>query len=129
MRKMTLGTKLRDLRHKRKLSLDALSIQLGTSKAAIGKWESDQTKPTIENLLKLCAYYDTDIYKLFEGVSNITVNNIKFTGHSYVGYAQNFTVNNHILPEQIATILENQNQITSMIENQNNLILKLIENK
>ena len=68
---MTLGTKLFNLRKQEDISLDKLAFELEISKTAIGKWESDKAKPSIENLLRLCDYYQTDIYKLLEDVSNV----------------------------------------------------------
>ena len=70
--------------------------------------EADKAKPSIENLLKICDYYETDIYKLLEDVSNINFSGTKFKGSSYAAYAQNFTVNNNTSPEVIDIIIDNQ---------------------
>jgi transcriptional regulator with XRE-family HTH domain len=109
--------------------LDSLAIKLELSKTAIGKWEADKAKPSVENLLKICDYYETDIYKLLEDVSNINFSGAKFKGNSYAAYAQNFTVNNTTSPEIIDSVIENQKNITNLIQQQNDLILKWIEQK
>lgn len=126
---MTLGTKLYNLRSSKKITLDALAIKLELSKTAIGKWEADKAKPSAENLLKICDYYETDVYKLLEEVSNINFSGAKFKGNSYAAYAQNFTVNNNTSPEIVDTIVENQKNITLLIQQQNELIIKLLEGK
>jgi transcriptional regulator with XRE-family HTH domain len=123
---MTLGTKLYNLRNSRQISLDTLAIKLELSKTAIGKWEADKSKPSIDNLLKICDYYETDIYKLLEDVSNINFSGAKFKGNSYAAYAQNFTVNNNTSPEVIDLIIDNQKNITILIQHQNELITKLL---
>jgi transcriptional regulator with XRE-family HTH domain len=122
---MTLGTKLHNLRREREISLDKMAFELDITKAAIGKWEADKSKPSIDNLSKLCDYYEVDVYKLLEDVSNVNFANAKFKGSSYAAYAQNFTVNYSNSPE----LLDNQKQITALIQKQNELMLKLLEGK
>jgi transcriptional regulator with XRE-family HTH domain len=126
--KMTLGTKLRNLRAAKNESLEILAIKLEISKTAIGKWEADKAKPSIDNLMKICDYYETDVYKLLESVDNVNFGNAKFKGSSYAGYAQNFTVN-HTAPELIESIVFNQKTITNLIQMQNELISKLLQTK
>ena len=58
---MTLGKKLFNLRATKNISFDKLAFELDISKTAIIKWEADKAKPSIDNLLKLCDYYQTDI--------------------------------------------------------------------
>lgn len=123
---MTLGTKLYNLRKKKEVTLDKIAFELEISKTAIGKWEADKAKPSIDNLLKICDYFETDIYSLLEDVSNITVHNTKFKGHSYVGYAQSFVVNNTTSPELINSVIENQKKITDLVMQQNELLVKLL---
>ncbi len=122
---MTLGTKLHNLRQSKNISLEKLAFELDLSKTAIGKWEADKSKPSIDNLSKLCDYYDVDVYELLDEVSNVNFSNAKFKGSSYAAFAQNFTVNYTNSPE----LLENQKQITLLIEKQNELILKLLGEK
>ncbi len=121
---MTLGTKLHNLRTKKEISLERMAIELGITKAAIGKWEADKSKPSIDNLSKLCDYYEVDVYKLLDEVSNVNFANAKFKGSSYVINPTNSTINYSNTPE----ILDNQKQITAMIEKQNELIMMLLSN-
>jgi transcriptional regulator with XRE-family HTH domain len=125
---MTLGTKLRNLRAAKNESLEIVAIKLEISKTAIGKWEADKAKPTIDNLMKICDYYETDVYKLLESVDNVNFGNAKFKGSSYAGHAQNFTVN-HTSPEMINSVIANQKTIANLIQSQNKLISKLLQAK
>jgi transcriptional regulator with XRE-family HTH domain len=125
---MTLGTKLRNLRAVKNESLEIVAIKLEISKTAIGKWEADKAKPSIDNLFKICDYYETDLYKLLENVENVNFENAKFKRAPYVAYTQNFTVN-HTSSEIINSVITNQKTITSLIQSQNDLIAKLLEMK
>lgn len=123
---MTLGTKLRNLRIDKNLSLEKLAFELEISKVAIGKWEADKAKPSFENLLHLCNYYETDVYNLLEDVSNVNFANAKFKGSSYVVNPNNSTINYSTPPELIENFLDNQNKITILLQQQNELFLKLL---
>jgi transcriptional regulator with XRE-family HTH domain len=124
---MTLGTKLRNLRSARNESLDILAIKLDISKTAIGKWETDKSKPSFENLLKICDYYETDVYKLLENVENVNFSNAKFKGSQYVISPNNSTINYATSPEIIETFITNHKTITELIQKQNDLIILLLE--
>lgn len=63
---MSLGTKLHKLRQEKKLSQTQVALELDVSQTAYGKWESDQMKPGIDNLLRIANFYETDIYDLLE---------------------------------------------------------------
>lgn len=123
---MTLGTKLLNLRKAKDISLVKLAFELELSKTAINNWESDKAKPSIENLLRLCEFYNTDVYKLLEEVSNVNFSNAKFKGNSYVIYPNNSTINYTTSPELIDSIMTNQTKITDLFSQQNELILKLL---
>lgn len=126
---MTLGDKLYQLRTKKELSHEKMGFELDISKTAIIKWEQGKSKPSIDNLLKICNYFETDVYSLLEDVSNVNVYNTKFKGHSYVGYAQNFTVNNSTSPKLVQCFIDTQKQIASLLDKQNELFAKIIADK
>jgi transcriptional regulator with XRE-family HTH domain len=126
---MTLGTKLHNLRKKKDISLDKLAFELELSKTAIGKWESDKAKPSIENLLRICDYYETDVYQLLEEVSNVNFSNARFKGSQYVLYPNNSTINYSTPPELIQNLMDNQKKISDLIVQQNDLFLKLLDKK
>ena len=124
---MTLGKKLYNFRTAKNITFDKLAFELDISKTAIVKWEADKAKPSIDNLLKLCDYYQTDVYELLQDVSNVNFSGAKFKGNSYVIYPNNSTINYSNSPEIIESIQENQKKITDILSLQNELIIKLLE--
>ncbi len=73
---MSLGTKLRHMRTKKNLSQMQVAQELNVSQTAYNKWESDQTKPGIDNLLKISEFYETDLYELLsDSLSDSFTNN------------------------------------------------------
>ncbi|MEM0542407.1 helix-turn-helix transcriptional regulator [Flavobacterium sp. j3] len=126
---MTLGTKLRNYRNKKGISLEKLAIELNISKAAIGKGESDKSIPNSENLLKIADCFETDVYELLKNVENVNFGNAKFKGNQYVVNPNNSTINYSTPPELIESIVDNQNKITVLMELQNELLVSLLAKK
>lgn len=52
---MDLAARIQALRKEKGLTQEALADRLGVSRQAIGKWESGQAIPSIDNLLELSA--------------------------------------------------------------------------
>ena len=123
---MTLGRKLYNFRTAKNITFDKLALELDISKTAIVKWEADKAKPSIDSLLKLCDYYQTDVYELLQDVSNVNFSAAKFKGNSYVIYPSNSTINYSNSPEIIQSIQDNQKKITDILSIQNELIVKLL---
>lgn len=84
---MSLGTKLRELRTNKNLSQMQVAVELDVSQTAYGKWESDQTKPGIDNLLKISEFYEMDIYNLLSD---------KESNHNFNNTYDNSNVNNAV---------------------------------
>ena len=103
------------------LSQSDIAQKLDVSQNAYNKWESDKSKPSVENLLKITDFYDTDIYDLLSDVSNINLSGSKFSGNNIVGNPSNSTFYNYP-PELFKDFKSNQEQITKLIETQNKLI-------
>ena len=49
-----MGEKLRQLRRKKGLSQEAVAKELGISRQAVSKWETDLDQPDLDNLKKIC---------------------------------------------------------------------------
>lgn len=92
---MSLGTKLRELRTGRNLSQTQVAMELDVSQTAYGKWESDQSKPGLDNLLKISEFYETDIYDLLEN---------KDGNHNFNNTYDNSNVNNAVENYQLLYI-------------------------
>ena len=84
---MSLGTKLRELRTNKNLSQMQVAVELDVSQTAYGKWESDQTRPGIDNLLKISEFYEMDIYNLLSD---------KESNHNFNNTYDNSNVNNAV---------------------------------
>ncbi|WP_113928770.1 helix-turn-helix transcriptional regulator [Bacillus sp. P14.5] len=61
---MTLGSKINNRRKSLKLSQEYVGEQLGVSRQAVSKWETNQSEPSTDNLLKLADLFDIDIKEL-----------------------------------------------------------------
>jgi transcriptional regulator with XRE-family HTH domain len=123
---MTLGTKLRNLRTAKGISLEKLALELHISKAAIGKWEADKSKPTVGNLLKLCENFEIDFYDLLNNVSNLPYSKAAIKVHLYTAPEENFTINNLPPPELIESIVDIQKKINILVALQNELVFRLL---
>lgn len=63
---MSLGVKLRNLRHSRGWSQVEIADRLKVSQPAYHLWETDQAMPTAENLLRITKIYNMDLYSLLD---------------------------------------------------------------
>jgi len=122
---MSLGTKLKQLRQNKNWSQSDAAYQLDISQPAYNKWETDQTKPSIDKLGKIAEVFETDIYDLLENITTVNFPNANFEGTSYV-VSTDSTINMQS-PELIQSILKNQEQISKLIESQNKLIESLLK--
>lgn len=91
---MSLGTKLRELRTGKNLSQTQVAMELDISQTAYGKWESDQTKPGFDNLLKISEFYETDIYDLVREENGDNIYNNTLGDASAISKVT--TINNYI---------------------------------
>ena len=55
--KLTIGERLKDLRVERKLTLEQLAAEVGISKSALGKYESDNGKDISPYSISMLADY------------------------------------------------------------------------
>ena len=124
---MSLGVKLRQLRHSKNMSQADVAFKLDISQPAYNKWEADQAKPSIDKLIKISEIYEVDIQDLFDTESNVIISNNTFENSNIV-YPKDSTINFQS-PELLETIVKNQEQITKLIEAQNMVIEKLLNNK
>lgn len=126
---MVLGDKLYKLRKDKKLSQEQLALELEVSKTALINWESNKSKPSIDNLMKICDFYETDLHKLLDEVSNVNFSHATFNGSNYVVHPNNSTINFNNSPELIAQIADNHGKINVLFEQQVKLFQKLLDNK
>ena len=129
---MSLGVKLRQLRHSKNMSQADVAFKLDISQPAYNKWETDQAKPNIDKLLKISGIFEIDIQDLFDNDSNVIISNNTFENSNIV-YPKDSTINFQS-PELLQTIVNNQEQITKqheqiakILEMQNKLMESLLK--
>ena len=77
--------------------------ELDVSQTAYNKWESDQSKPGIDNLLKISQFYETDLYELLEDqVGDNIFHNNSFENASICGIGgKHSSLNNYLISERL----------------------------
>ena len=70
---ITLGTRLRDLRRRRGLTLDEVGRSLGVTRACVCQWESGKSYPQRKFIPELARSLDTSVAYLVAGDSAGTV--------------------------------------------------------
>jgi len=68
---MTLGEKIRKLRHERKMTLQDIAGKTGYSKALISRIENDSVSPSINSLAKIASALEIELYRLFSAVEGV----------------------------------------------------------
>ncbi|WP_047398502.1 helix-turn-helix domain-containing protein [Chryseobacterium ginsenosidimutans] len=124
----TLGTKLRKLRDDKKMSQSEIANMLGVSQSAYNKWEADQAKPNLDNLLKISSFHEIDPSDLLEEKPSINYSNNEFNDSNVFNHIfnHNQTVNLQS-PELLKSVINNQEQISKLIETQTRLIESLLK--
>lgn len=61
---MSLGTTIQNKRTAMKLSQEYLAEQLDISRQAVSKWETDQSEPSVSNLIRLAELFDCDVEEI-----------------------------------------------------------------
>lgn len=120
----TLGTKLARLRSKKGYSQQEVADRLEVSQPAYHKWESDEAKPGIENIIKLSRFFEVDIEDLIDVATN-DFSHSTFEGSNIVG--NNYPVINMQSDELMKSIIKNQDEIAKLIATQNKLIEALLK--
>ena len=64
---MTIGNRISKLRKKYSYSQEYIASQLGVSRQAVSKWETDQTAPDTNNLIALAKLFDVSVEYLAIG--------------------------------------------------------------
>lgn len=70
---MSLGTNLANLRKKKGISQEQLALEIGVSRQAISKWETDTSQPELSNIKKICEVLEITPNELM-GYTNERIN-------------------------------------------------------
>ncbi len=68
---MNIADRIQQLRKVKGISQEELADQIGVSRQAISKWESEQTSPDIEKVMRLSEYFDVTTDYLLKGIEPI----------------------------------------------------------
>ncbi len=63
---MSLGENIKVKRRELKLSQEYVAEQLGVSRQAVSKWETDQSEPTTKNLIELAEIFHINLSELID---------------------------------------------------------------
>lgn len=66
---MNLADRIQHLRKSKGISQEELAAQIGVSRQAVSKWESEQSMPDLEKLILLSDYFETSTDFLLKGIA------------------------------------------------------------
>jgi transcriptional regulator with XRE-family HTH domain len=124
---MILGKKLMDLRISKNLTREKIAQEIGVSKTAYGKWESDISKPNFDNINTICNFYGITKDELMSEEKTVSQNNNTFNNSPNVINSPNPTFTYSMPNEVIEKILDNQLLISNLVKNQDLLLKNLLE--
>ena len=71
---MNIGEKIYELRTKANISQETMGLDLGVSRQAVSKWETNQSVPDLENLKMIANYFNVQLTDLIdENIDNIEI--------------------------------------------------------
>ena len=72
---MKLANRILELRKQKGISQEALADQLGVSRQAISKWESEQSMPELEKIVLMSDFFEVSTDYLLKGIKPVEKNN------------------------------------------------------
>ncbi|MBQ9609043.1 MAG: helix-turn-helix transcriptional regulator [Lachnospiraceae bacterium] len=72
---MKLANRILELRKQKGISQEALADQLGVSRQAISKWESEQSTPELEKIVLMSDFFEVSTDYLLKGIKPVEKNN------------------------------------------------------
>lgn len=113
---MKIGINIYNLRKVKGITQEDLAHELNVSRQSISLWETDQTTPSIENLLLMCKIFEVTMDELCQGVisKNIPITNEKkdYIAHgitifdeSIYKLSQSFIYKKHLMILWVSIIL------------------------
>ena len=110
---MKISIKLRKLREQEKSSQADVADELQVSQTAYNKWETGSAKPSLENIIKLCNYYNIGIADLLDDNFKILSEDIN---------RKEIRINEDV----VKRIIENQEKLIELTEIQNNILVQIL---
>ncbi|MCT4295916.1 helix-turn-helix transcriptional regulator [Elizabethkingia anophelis] len=111
---MKISIKIRKLRDREKVSQAEVADELQVSQAAYNKWETGSTMPSLENIIKLCNYYNIGIAELLDDNFKILSDDINKKGI-------------RINEDFVKRIFQNQEKLIELTEIQNGILIQILK--
>ncbi|MCL1689924.1 XRE family transcriptional regulator [Elizabethkingia anophelis] len=111
---MKISIKIRKLRDREKVSQAEVADELQVSQAAYNKWETGSTMPSLENIIKLCNYYNIGIAELLDDNFKILPDDINKKGI-------------RINEDFVKCIIQNQEKLIELTEIQNGILIQILK--
>lgn len=67
---MNIGDRIQNLRKSKGLSQEELADQIGVSRQAVSKWESEQSAPDIEKIIRMSDFFQVTTDYLIKGIES-----------------------------------------------------------
>ncbi|MCM1543741.1 MAG: helix-turn-helix domain-containing protein [Ruminococcus sp.] len=74
---MTIAERIQNLRKARGISQEDLAEQIGVSRQAVSKWESEQSMPDIDKIISVSEFFGVSTDYLLRGVENVEQHEVK----------------------------------------------------
>ncbi|GIZ14259.1 helix-turn-helix domain-containing protein [Capnocytophaga catalasegens] len=100
----SIGLNLRRIREQKGLSQEYLADRLDISQASYARLENEDTKITVDRLLKIAEILETEVTDFFN-TANLSIQTQNNHDNSY-GYIQNLTIDNKDITEKLIKSFE-----------------------
>lgn len=84
---MNLADRIQYLRKTAGISQEELADQVGVSRQAVSKWESEQSVPDLDKIIFMSDYFCVTTDYLLKGIEPVSEGNIKTIRTLYIGFA------------------------------------------
>ena len=121
-----VGERIKRLREERNYSQQYLAGKLGISQKAYSKIETNQTRLSVDSLLKIAEILETSINKILDTDGNAVYNN--FSTHTGEGIVIHKTTSDKVF-ELYDKIIQSKDEEIKRLKDQNDLLIKTIGTK
>lgn len=121
-----LGERIKRLREERNYSQQYLAGKLGISQKAYSKIETNQTKLSVDNLLKIAEILETSINKILDTDGNAVYNN--FSTHNGEGIVIHKTTSDKV-NELYEKLIQAKDEEIKRLKEQNDLLINAVSSK
>ena len=89
---MNIADRIQYLRKTKGMSQEELADQIGVSRQAVSKWESEQSTPDLEKIIIMSNLFEVTTDYILKGIEPVSTTNRKTIRTLYVGFALIFAI-------------------------------------